>query len=100
MPSTHRRIVEAAGAAWHHASALQRNAGVAISSRERDALTDYRDEVRDTWLRAIERARREERRRNVSATLAALDYGADDELEFGFYADGDFDFSGVEWGHE
>lgn len=78
MPSAHRLIEESARAAWHQATALLRAARAdgGTPRADLDALADYESKQRDGWLRASERTRREEDRRRVDATLAALDFGA------------------------
>lgn len=94
----HRQIAEAARVSCDHAHGLLLAARLTGATRaDVDTLADYADDQRDRWLRASERARREEDRRHedrhrVDATLAALDYGAGDEYGFGPLAPDDEDF--------
>lgn len=80
MPSAHRQIADAAGAAWDRAHGLLLAARRdSAPSADLDALADYAAEQRDTWLRAVERARRDEvHHPDALSILAALDHGADD----------------------
>ncbi|MBB3999716.1 MULTISPECIES: hypothetical protein [Aureimonas] len=63
MPTVLRQIAEASRAAWDHASAILLAARLeGVSRADHDAIADFADEQRDRWIRADDRARREDDR--------------------------------------
>lgn len=79
MLSAHHQIAEAERAAWDHAQRILLAARRAGAIRaDLDALADHHDAARDRWLRADNRARRDDDRRDDlfagGDPFAALDY--------------------------
>lgn len=73
MPSVHHQIADAARASWESAAALLFAARIrGAAHADLDALADYADEQRDHWLRADQRARRDDDRMDRAFSMTGL----------------------------
>ncbi|KQT64158.1 MULTISPECIES: hypothetical protein [unclassified Aureimonas] len=77
----HREIAAATRIAWDHAAAIHLAARLkGVADHDIEALSDFAFAQRIRWMRAEHRSDAKHGLR-VSAVLAALDHGAEDEFE-------------------